>query len=145
MKNDLPLINISSLNDDEYEIYQALDQEAFAMELANKVVEKLFNTMDGLYFSHRDYCGVGIYVVEDIIVIGEVNDGMGPHPIFISFDNQVEFTDWLSRQSDQSMSLCTRSSFNNQTITKIRLEYFLQADYSSNWNSYCMYLAKDRK
>ena len=140
MKNCLPLINYANLSKEECEIFHSLDQHAFGMDLANKVLGKLMSDSDGLYFSHRDYCGVGIYYLDDKIVIGEVNDGMGPYPVLISFDAQLEFVNWLSIQTDQSMSLCCRNSFNNQTITKIRLEYFLKENYTPNWNSYCIYL-----
>lgn len=79
------------------------------------------------------YCGTGLYFFEDKYTIGEVNDGMGPYPIIATFENEDEFVTWLANQNDQSMSLMaavtnnyTSFKFNNQTITKIRLEYFLE-------------------
>jgi len=135
-------INCSSLTEKENQIYQALDNQSYGAELSRKVGEKIVNSTDGLYHAHRDYCGVGIFYVDHKIEIGEVNDGRGPYPVFIRFDSSVAFAEWLSAQSDQSLSLYSRGAFNNQTITKIRLEYFLQQAYSPVWNAYCSYLSK---
>lgn len=74
---------------------------------------------------------------------------MGSYPIIIIFEDENEFVKWLAHQNDQSMSLIvaakannTSFRFNNQTITKTRLEYFLEAEYSPVWNAYCDYLKK---
>jgi len=144
MKSCLPLLKYSSLSEKDREAFRALNTQIFGEQLVVRVAEKLKSYPDGLYLSHRDYCGIGLYFFEDKFVIGEVNDGRGPDPVLINFENQGEFTNWLTRQSNQSMSLCTRSSFNNQTITKTRLEYFLEEDYSPVWNSYCLYLNNHR-
>src|SRR5690606_10966095 len=147
-------IAISSLSEKDLEIFHSLDQETYGRELAGNVAEKLkqnptalnadgyYVGSGGLYLSHRDYCGIGLYFFEGKFTLGEVNDGMGPYPVLITFENQEECVEWLAIQSDQRMSLCSRYSFNNQTITRVRLEYFLEDDYDPVWNSYCAYVRK---
>lgn len=156
MKTFFPEIARSSLSEKDLEIFHSLDQETYGQKLARKVTEKLkrqptklneagyYVGSGGLYLSHRDYCGIGLYFFESKFVLGEVNDGMGPHPVLLTFESSDEFVEWLTNQSDQSMSLFSRYSFNNQTITKIRLEYFLEDDYDPVWNSYCAYVKKRR-
>src|SRR3546814_240232 len=138
MKSFFPEIASSSLSEKDLEIFHSLGQETYGRKLAGKVAEKLKQAP--MYHSHRDYCGIGLYFFEGEFTLGEVNDGMGPHPVLITFESQEEFGEWLANQSDQSMSLCSRYSFNNQTITRIRLEYFLEDDYDPVWNSYCEYV-----
>lgn len=157
MTSFFPEIAPSSLGEKDLEIFHSLDQQTYGRELAGKAAEKLkrdptklnadgyYVGSGGLYLAHRDYCGTGLYFFEGKFTLGEVNDGMGPHPVLITFENQEEFTAWLANQSDQSMSLVVRNdrlpfNFNNQTITKIRLEYFLEEDYDPVWNSYCAYV-----
>jgi len=144
MKSYLPLLEYSSLPENDRKVFRSLNTQTFGQELVGKVAEKLKSYSNGLYLSHRDYCGIGLYFFEGKFAVGEVNDGMGPYPVLIDFEKQEEFTSWLAGQSDQSMSLCTRLSFHNQTITKTRLEFFLEADYNPTWNAYCVYLNKHR-
>lgn len=146
----------SSLDKKDLEIFQSLDQENYGRELARKVAEKLKSSSSelddngsdvsskGMYLSHRDYCGIGLYFFKGEFTLGEVNDGMGPHPVLITFESLEEFVEWLANQNDQSMSLYTVSSFNNQTISKIRLKYYLDNNYNPGWNSYCEYLRERR-
>lgn len=146
----------SSLDKKDLEIFQSLDQENYGRELARKVAEKLKSSSSelddngsdvsskGMYLSHRDYCGIGLYFFKGEFTLGEVNDGMGPHPVLITFESLEEFVEWLANQNDQSMSLYTLSSFNNQTISKIRLKYYLDNNYNPGWNSYCEYLRERR-
>ncbi len=108
----------SSLDKKDLEIFQSLDQENYGRELARKAKGEF--------------------------TLGEVNDGMGPHPVLITFESLEEFVEWLANQNDQSMSLYTVSSFNNQTISKIRLKYYLDNNYNPGWNSYCEYLRERR-
>jgi len=140
-----PEIASSSLSEQDLQIFHSLDQETYGQEFAGKVAEKLKQAP--LYHSHRDYCGIGLYVFGGKFTLGEVYDGRGPHPVLITFESQEEFVEWLANQSDQGMSLMVRDdrlsfNFNNQTITKIRLEYFLEDDYSPVWNLYCAYVRK---
>lgn len=156
MKTYFSRIARSSLSEKELEIYHSLDHEKYGQELTMGVAEKLKRYpskldgngsgvgQEGLYLSHRDYCGIGLYFFEGKFTLGEVNDGMGPHPVLITFESSEEFVEWLAEQNDQSMSLYTANSFNNQTITKIRLEYYLDDSYNPGWNSYCEYVRKRR-
>lgn len=155
LDTSLPLS--SALNPTELDVFNSLNQDVYGLELATKVIDKLKKLpasrdgydviTNGLYHSHRDYCGIGLFFTREKFLLGEVNDGMGPSIDLIVFDNEKEFLNWLAKQSDQSMSLMVRKdnlsfNFNNQTITKIRLEYFLEDEYDPNWNAYCNYLRK---
>lgn len=138
-------IPLETLSDKELERYHELDDKAFGKALVLGVAKKLMENPSesgGLYHSHRDYCGMGLYVLEGTFTLGAVNDGRGPHPVVASFESEPEFVQWLAMQSDQSMSLYGEK-FDNQTITKIRLEWYLEDNYSSTWNLYCIYV-KDR-
>ncbi|HLT86780.1 MAG TPA: hypothetical protein VKZ57_04275 [Sphingobacterium sp.] len=156
MKTFFSKMASSSLDKKDLEIFQSLDQENYGRELARNVAEKLKSSSSklddngndvsskGLYLSHRDYCGIGLYFFKGEFTLGEVNDGMGPHPVLITFESLEEFVEWLANQNDQSMSLYTVSSFNNQTISKIRLKYYLDDNYNPGWNPYCEYLRERR-
>lgn len=156
MKTFFSKIAHSSLSEKDLEIFHSLDKNTYGQELAVRVAEKLKRdpskliengndvSPEGLYLSHRDYCGMGLYFFKGEFTLGEVNDGMGPHPVLITFESLEEFVGWLANQNDQSMSLCTANSFNNQTISKIRLEYYLDDNYNPGWNSYCEYIRKQR-
>ncbi|NQD71464.1 hypothetical protein HP439_12095 [Sphingobacterium shayense] len=159
MKMYISDISPSALSEKDLEIFDALDREIYGETVAGAVANKLrqrptrlskegyYLGAGGLYHAHRDYCGIGLYFFDGKFCIGEVNDGMGPHPVLITFENEREFVQWMAEQSDQSMSLVVRDdqlsfNFNNQTITKIRLQYFLEVDYDAAWNSYCAYIKK---
>src|SRR5690606_41751502 len=126
------------------ETYLTLRDEPYRITLAAAVVGQLRRHPIALYHAHRDYCGTGLYFIDGKFTLGEVNDGMGPHPVLATFDNEVVFVEWLARQSDQRMALIFNttygSKFNNQTITGKRLEWYLEENYSPTWNPYCMYL-----
>ncbi len=139
-------IELDSLEPSELQIYQDLDKEPYGIDIATKVCKKLMQNPGedyGLYFSHRDYCGMGLYYINLQFILGVVNDGYGPAPLLASCDSETDFVDWLSRESDQTMSLYG-SHFNNQTITKSRLEWYLEDNYSPTWNMYCLYM-NDRR
>jgi len=156
---ELPTSNISyqSLTEAEQDTYRALSDEPYGGVLAAKVAGKLrldpssvsrngfYTSGGGLYHAHRDYCGIGLYFFEGKFTLGEVNDGMGPHPILATFEGEEQFVAWLSRQSDQGMSVIAdgrygSARFNNQTITRLRLEWYLEEHYSPGWNTYCAYV-----
>ncbi len=135
-------ITPQELQANEIEIYVQLDDQMYGRELAQKIVEKLTDNPSegkGLYFSHRDYCGQGLFFIDNDYLLAEVYDGRIASEIWIKTSNRIQFTHWLSEQSDQSFSLIT-SRFNNQTITKVRLDYYLSPHYSSVWNDYCRYI-----
>ncbi len=142
MKLEIPKIKIERFDKSQLIIYQGLDNSLYGSELANKICHKLKQNpgeYDGLHFSHRDYCGLGIFYINQVYLLGVVNDGYGPNPIVASFDTDTEFENWLAKESDQSMSLYG-THFNNQTINRKRLDWYLEDNYSSSWNSYCLYL-----
>ena len=143
----IPKISLETLSDKELERYYNLDDEAFGKALALGVAKKLMENpgeSGGLYLSHRDYCGMGLYVHEGKFTLGTVYDGRGPYPVVASFESAPEFVQWLTTQSDQSMALYGEE-FDNQTITEIRLEWYLEDNYSPIWNTYCMYIRERDK
>ena len=149
MNVHIPTIPLGALQDEDVVRYHALSNQKYGEPLARKVARKLTANPGGLFHSHRDYCGIGLYFFKGQFTLGEVNDGMGPHPIMLTFENRDEFITWLANQSDQSMSLFAAVKdnnvsfkFNNQTVTKTRLSYFLEPDYRPDWNAYCAYLSK---
>ncbi|MFC6102526.1 hypothetical protein [Olivibacter domesticus] len=157
MELNTPIISTEMLTDKELNIYKGLDNRPYGELLARKVTRKLMNNPvksnggyysgNGLHFAHRDYCGIGLYFFEEKFVLGEVNDGMGPYPILVTFDNEAAFVMWLANQSNQSMSLIAgdkypSSKFNNQTITRLRLEWYIEDHYDAGWNAYCTYVRK---
>ncbi|WP_313189133.1 hypothetical protein [Sphingobacterium sp.] len=142
----IPKIELDSLDKSELDIYQGLDAEPYGLDLATKVCKKLMQNPGehtGLYFSHRDYCGLGLYYIDLQFMLGVVNDGYGPEPLLASCESDPDLVNWLSQESDQTMSLYG-SHFNNQTITKSRLEWYLEENYSPTWNMYCLYM-NDRR
>ncbi|MGX1641615.1 hypothetical protein [Sphingobacterium sp. NPDC055431] len=142
----IPKIELDSLDKSGLEIYQGLDAEPYGPDLASKVCKKLMQNPGedtGLYFSHRDYCGLGLYFINQQFMLGVVNDGYGPAPMLASCESDTDLVNWLSQESDQTMSLYG-SHFNNQTITKSRLEWYLEENYSPTWNMYCLYM-NDRR
>lgn len=129
------------LTETEKERFVGLDQTPYGEQLALRVAGKLKENpteSSGLYLSHRDYCGMGLYIHEEKFTLGAVNDGRGPYPIVATFDSEIDFVQWLSNENDQSMALYGEK-FDNQTITKMRLDWYLEADYSPIWNDYCVY------
>lgn len=141
IKMHIPKILPETLSSQELNIFNRLNTDAFEEALARKVTEKLINnpaTHNGLYFSHRDYCGIGIFLDKEQFILSNVYDGYGPDMTIASCDSKVDFTHWLAQQSDQSMSLFGEQ-FNNQTITKLRLEWYLEDSYSPVWNDFWIY------
>ena len=140
MKINIPKISLEKLNQKETEILYNLKSDSYGEKLAEKISEKLIKPDNrGLYFSHRDYCGIGIFFHNGNFVLSTVYDGYGIDEVIAEFDSQSEFINWLSKENDQSMSLYGKK-FNNQTITKLRLSWFLEENYSPIWNDYCCYV-----
>ena len=129
-------ISPEGLSEYDQAIYQKLNAEVYGKELATKVCEKLMKMdyIQGLHLSHRDYCGIGIFLSGDQFVLCLVPDGWGMDNI-LTIGSQESFISWLASESDQSMSLYGHE-FNNQTITQIRLKWFLEDHYSPSWNDY---------
>lgn len=137
----IPKVSLKALSEKELDIYQNLDQRPYGRETAMRVVEKLLLGI-GLFHAHRDYCGMGIFFFENSYTLGVVYDGYdAPFNSVVTSSNKDDFASWLSRENDQSMSLYGEK-FNNQTITLVRLEWYLDEDYSPVWNDYCFYLRR---
>lgn len=137
-----PKIQVKNLMKQEASLYKNLCTIPYGKALATKVTEKLLKSSDvnhGLYHAHRDYCGLSLFNENGLFKLTTVYDGYGPESTIISFDSKVEFIEWLALENDQSMSLYGEK-FNNQTITKIRLDWYLQANYSPAWNDYCHFV-----
>lgn len=132
-------IALDTLTEKQSDIYQNLACEPYGQELANQVADKLLRTNKGLYHAHRDYCGLGLFVHEGLFTLASVEDGYGVYQVVASFSDKAEFITWLAAENDQSMALYGEQ-FDNQTITKDRLKWYLEADYSPVWNDYCRYL-----
>lgn len=142
MKLLLPKIEPKKLKKEELALYQNLNTKPYGEALAAKVTEKLIRTPDvyhGLYHAHRDYCGLGLFYENGLFKLTTVNDGYGPDTTVAHVETETEFVAWLAQEHDQSMSLYGEK-FNNQTITKVRLHWYLKDNYSPVWNDYCQYL-----
>lgn len=137
-----PKIALETLSDKERALYQNLDSKPYGKELAIRVAQKLVVRQYegwGLFHAHRDYCGLGLFYEKDAFVMTTVYDGYGPHTPIVSCSDKQDFVTWLSSEHDQSMALFG-GQFNNQTITKMRLRWFLAKNYSPVWNDFCRYL-----
>lgn len=98
-----PKIQVNDLNKQEASLYKNLSAIAYGTALATKIAEKLIRTTDtfqGLYHSHRDYCGLGLFYENDLFKLTTVYDGYGPESTIISFDSKVEFIEWLALEND---------------------------------------------
>lgn len=132
-------INKDTLSEKDLKIYHNLDDLPFGSELAEQVAVKL-HVSEGVYHGHRDYCGLGLFYYANYYTLGSVYDGYdAPNEIIVTFKEKTDFVNWLAKESDQSMSVYGER-FNNQTITKIRLEWFLEEQYSPVWNDYRRYI-----
>jgi len=101
------------------------DAVAFGEKLANLVADKL-QTGAILSYSHRDYCGMGMKVNENLkFMYGEVYDGDFNFPRI--FETRNLFVTWLSAQSTASLARLDEEEFykENQVITKKRLLDFI--------------------
>jgi hypothetical protein len=95
----------------------------FGRDLAEQVAHKLQTR--ALYYTHRDYCGMGLELRDGTYCYGEVYDG-GLDPM-LRFENSAGFIDWLSKQSDASLGRLDEVNswyWGNQTLTRERLESF---------------------
>lgn len=141
MKISVPKISLEALSKKETQIFNNLNSICYGEELALKISAKLIKVSiknSGVYFSHRDYCGLGIFFDKEKFILSTVYDGY-ENDVVVTFDSKQEFIEWLSKENNQSMSLYGKE-FNNQTITKVSLEWFLEKNYSPVWNSSCSYI-----
>ena len=133
-----------------------LSTEPIGEELAGRVADTLEKGRS-LHQSHRDYCGIGLFCSEDLMrqaegfseydlrsstaesknafaTIRYVEDGFGSDVLKV-FPTRAALVTWLARQSDMSLSGCSRDpdhlqeeddfSINNQRISRGWLEAFV--------------------
>lgn len=116
-----------------------LDRSVIGRELAAAVAEQLLkhNGKTGIWFSHRDYCGHGLIFQDRQFRLVVVHDGYATEePVLKEWKDAVAFVDWLSKQSDFSLSgadpqqkeLFTTDCFslNNQRLTRKRLKDYVK-------------------
>lgn len=140
----IPKIKVDNLSSRQLVVLDSLDDSIYGKELASKVIEKLYDpsiSYNEICHSHKDYCGIGIFIHNTKPTIGTAYDGSGPWEIIAEFESRIEFENWLANQNDKDMALFGEH-FNNQSITRIRLEWFLEVNYSPVWNTYCLYHKK---
>lgn len=115
--------------------------EAYGIELAQAVADKLIEDKKsmpgdygaGLTFHHKYYCGQGLFFGWSTLTgfrLCHSEDGY-PNTTVLKFDTCAAFVDWLSVQSDLSLSgvsspLKDWGNVGNQRITRDRLEQFMQ-------------------
>jgi hypothetical protein len=104
-----------------------LSTEPFGAELAGRVARKLKQGAE-LAYSHRDYCGMGLFAAEDGgFVYASVWDGhFMENDVVRRFKDEKQLTQWLAQQSDASLSNYGGEAFGflNQTLNRQRLEEF---------------------
>ncbi|WP_046243240.1 hypothetical protein [Hymenobacter terrenus] len=105
---------------------QLRDRTAYGPALAEKVAITLSRGQT-LGYSHRDYCGMGFDYYQGHFRYGEVWEyELKP---LRSFARRPEFEAWLANQSDASLARTEEKDpfyWDNQTITRQRLEEFIQ-------------------
>lgn len=104
------------------------DRTPYGPALAGRVADALAQGR-AVAFSHRDYCGMGLRYRAQQFCYGELYDGdfiEEPQQVFASREG---FVQWLAQQSDHSLARVEEADFwywDNQTITRQRLESFVQ-------------------
>lgn len=105
-----------------------LSTEPFGLELAWRVVRSLGKWPGGLCYSHRDYCGMGLFALEDggFVYASVWDGGFLEQDVVRRFEDEERLARWLAQQSDASLSNYGDGgrSFLNQTLTRERLEAF---------------------
>lgn len=88
---------------------------------------------------HRDYCGLGLACSHGFFIYAEVWDGQlqglntqdDRTPYALTFPDRETFVQWLSQQSDTTLSrreLAEPFYRDNQTITRQRLRRWLRGE-----------------
>ncbi|MGI4870639.1 MAG: hypothetical protein ACRYFX_05605 [Janthinobacterium lividum] len=103
------------------------DHTPYGSALAAQVAARLDQGAT-LAYSHRDYCGQGLSrITEGRYAYGSVWDG-GLLPDRV-FPDRISFINWLAAQSDYTLAGLESQdpwAWDNQTITRQRLEEFVQ-------------------
>lgn len=109
----------------------ATDVEPFGHDLAERVASGL-QAGWVLAYSHRDYCGMGLYWQDGRFCYAEIYDGRPDEPALRVFDERDAFVEWFASQSSASLArLDDPKPFfrGNQVIARWRvLEFVKQAD-----------------
>ena len=81
-------------------------KEEFGVERAKQVAHLVFGRKVNMYEVHRDYCGIGIAREDNLVSINVIYDGFPVPPPLMSWNlsQKEEFTNWLSSQSDFTLS-----------------------------------------
>jgi hypothetical protein len=118
------------------DVVATLSREPYGIDLAQQVGRRLVTKDHSLCYSHRDYCGLGLFYQPEkqSIILSYVEDGFQAETVK-EFMSVEAFVQWLSIQSDYSLSgastdpthLHETQSFviNNQRINRDRLENFV--------------------
>lgn len=110
------------------EIIESLSREEYGVDLARRVAGYLRNNRS-ISNEHRDYCGVGLFFHNTgNFTVSYVMDGFCDTTIR-DFQNEDAFVEWLSVQSDYTMSGVNDNLddfyLNNQRITREKLEGYI--------------------
>ncbi|MCP3139946.1 hypothetical protein [Pyxidicoccus xibeiensis] len=100
-----------------------------------KLASQVADALGQLHYDHVDYCGTGFFHRARGYIYDHVYDG---YPVFETpggskeaiavFPDRASFVDWLSEQSDWSLSGRDQDNpwyFDNQRITRARLKGLL--------------------
>ncbi len=115
-----------------------LNEQAFGESLARAVADKLALSTKALIHYHRDYCGIGLFYEAGVFTMSRVDDGWEHPDAIMRCEDFDDFVSWLAQESDRSMAFYG-SRFNNQTISRLRLEWYLEPHYSPVWNDFALY------
>ncbi len=121
------------------DIIAKLDKEPFGVKLTKQVARKLQSIPSYkqyvFFYSHRDYCGHGLWFNEGSFELCFVHDGY-PDNRIMKWDNEQDFIAFLSKQSDYTCSgadtnektfhTTNKWQMNNQTLTRARLKAFVK-------------------
>lgn len=113
------------------EIIAALSRKPFGRELAEKVAHQIEKGML-LAYTHRDYCGDGLYFDKGRYIWASIHDG-GPDEDLKTWTSREAFITFLAEMSDYTCCGAEGSpdfiqysgqgfQLNNQKITRARLE-----------------------
>lgn len=141
MKRHIPEISLDRLTPKQVEVWEALDVQPYGVEFIGQVLHKLYHPRAAyrkICHSHKDNCGIGLFLEATKPVLGTAYDGTGPWDLIVEFESREECHHWMAQQSDRSMALLGEH-FNNQPLTRLRFEWFLEPHYSPIWNDFCLY------
>ena len=118
------------------EVIEALDKTDIGLELADVTAERL-KLGKGLFNNHRDYCGHGLDYINGKYTLLEIHDGNPDwSEVIAEWETKTDFVNFLSRQSDWSLSGANKDEalfytdnlflLNNQRLTKEILKKYVR-------------------